>query len=428
MKRFLIICSLAALTFHLTAAENDVELTSLNAPYYFAPGTEHILTGNVANHGSNAISSLEISYSLGSNDVVTETLEFTPITSGNYAAFTITNVAYTGEAGSSLPLTATVTKVNGADDPNPTNNQINTEFWSGDSYFERMVVVEEGTGTWCGYCPRGIVGLEYMHEIYPDSFIGIAVHMSSGDTPEPMATSSYEKYFPAETAPICNINRTHFNINPTKENLEIIYNSERDRKSYGNVTITSVEFDADKANINVTTETEFALDYNDNADFKLAYVVLENNVGPYTQLNYYAGGIEGEMGGWENLPEEHRMTYDDVARDIFNYNGIRGSVDYTLVAGQKYCYTHRINLKNVSNTDNMDIVVLLLDTTSGVILNADKLTATEIAGINTATISDNESSPTLYFNLQGMQVPTDRLSPGLYIKTQGQKAEKIIIR
>ena len=44
--------------------------------------------------------------------------------------------------------------------------------------FEPMhkVVIEEGTGQWCGYCPMGILSFEYLKEIYPDQFIGIAVH------------------------------------------------------------------------------------------------------------------------------------------------------------------------------------------------------------------------------------------------------------
>ena len=47
---------------------------------------------------------------------------------------------------------------------------------TGTATYDRVTVVEEGTGTWCGWCVRGIVALEYMRENYPDKFIGIGVH------------------------------------------------------------------------------------------------------------------------------------------------------------------------------------------------------------------------------------------------------------
>ena len=45
-----------------------------------------------------------------------------------------------------------------------------------ESFYTRRMVVEEGTGAWCGWCVKGIVGLRYMNATYPDQFIGIAVH------------------------------------------------------------------------------------------------------------------------------------------------------------------------------------------------------------------------------------------------------------
>src|SRR5699024_9086047 len=53
----------------------------------------------------------------------------------------------------------------------------------------KMVVFEEGTGTWCGYCPRGIVAMEYMYDNsnqFPN-FIGIAVHNQ-----DPMMVAEYD--------------------------------------------------------------------------------------------------------------------------------------------------------------------------------------------------------------------------------------------
>ena len=43
----------------------------------------------------------------------------------------------------------------------------------------KKVVAEELTGTWCGWCIRGIVTFEEMKAKYPDTFIAIAVHGGS---------------------------------------------------------------------------------------------------------------------------------------------------------------------------------------------------------------------------------------------------------
>ena len=49
-------------------------------------------------------------------------------------------------------------------------------------------VLEEYTGTWCGWCPRGFVALEEMNRLHPDDFIGISYHShnNGSTTKEPM--------------------------------------------------------------------------------------------------------------------------------------------------------------------------------------------------------------------------------------------------
>jgi hypothetical protein len=54
---------------------------------------------------------------------------------------------------------------------------------------------------------------------------------------------------------------------------------------------------------------------------------------------------------------------------------------------------------------------------------------TEDAGVKTVTVAeDNTDAPVQYFNLNGIRVNGDNLTPGLYIRRQGTKASKVIIR
>jgi hypothetical protein len=41
---------------------------------------------------------------------------------------------------------------------------------------------------------------------------------------------------------------------------------------------------------------------------------------------------------------------------------------------------------------------------------------------------DNNNAPVKYFNLNGVEVNSDNLTPGLYIRRQGTKATKVAIR
>ena len=45
----------------------------------------------------------------------------------------------------------------------------------------KIVVGEEGTGTWCGWCPRGSVAMNWMDEKYYGYWQGIAVHNNDDD-------------------------------------------------------------------------------------------------------------------------------------------------------------------------------------------------------------------------------------------------------
>ena len=51
----------------------------------------------------------------------------------------------------------------------------------------KLVIGEEATGTWCGWCPRGAVALNWMDKDYEGYWQGIAVH--NGD---PMTDPDYD--------------------------------------------------------------------------------------------------------------------------------------------------------------------------------------------------------------------------------------------
>ncbi len=51
----------------------------------------------------------------------------------------------------------------------------------------------------------------------------------------------------------------------------------------------------------------------------------------------------------------------------------------------------------------------------------------DASGIENVDVEEVEL-PVVYYNLQGVQVPAENLAPGIYVKVQGNKSEKVIIR
>ena len=269
------------------------------------------------------------------------------------------------------------------------------------SCYRRVVVAEEVTGTWCGYCVRGIAAMAQMREDYEDEFIGIAVHAGSVSWPDPMELLDYNNWiftqFNMSGYPHCTVNRSTTTTGDPA-NIPYYFNiySLKDVE-YG--LALSASTDASSRVVSAHTDI-YSIKDNDNANLRLAYVVIENDVHSeesvyWSQSNYYAGGSMGEMGGFEDLPEivpAADMWYQDVARYISDgFDGIEGSVPTVLredtPAGHDFSFTLPDNILNDANTE---LCVLLLNAKNGMIVNADKISlADHFTGIETTTDNTN---------------------------------------
>jgi thiol-disulfide isomerase/thioredoxin len=247
--------------------------------------------------------------------------------------------------------------------------------------YPRKVVGEEGTGTWCGWCPRGAVYMKYMKEKYPETFIGIAVH--NGD---PMVVTEYDTGMSSLISgyPSGVINRI---VEADPSDFEAVYNQEINRITPAKVNLSAQFTNETKTEITANIQSEFAVNYKDVANFKIAIVVTENGVkgtaSGYRQVNYYAGGTNGAMGGYENLPNPvpaSQMVYQDVARALFgSFTGFNESIPSTISVGTPIDYTYTFILpSSVLNVDSIEVVALLFDGNTGEIVNADRIAASEI--------------------------------------------------
>ena len=265
--------------------------------------------------------------------------------------------------------------------------------------FYHKIVAEEGTGTWCGYCVRGIVAMEEMNKKYPDNFIGIAIH--SGD---PMAVegliNGYASTNGVSGYPTATVNRRP-SLCSDPADIEKAFNTLIATPMNAGVRL-SAEYNVTTDRIELTTGVMFENNFT-NAGYRLVYVLTENNVhvpddDEYTQHNYYsaeAGHGLGEMGGFENLPPlipASDMYFQEVARAAFDsYYGVEGSIPEKITAGEWIEHEYSFAFPdNVINRMETEIIAFIIDTRSNFIVNADRVNLGKVlSSVESATTDDN---------------------------------------
>ena len=321
-----------------------------------------------------------------------------------------------GVVGLDLPLVIKVNKLIGRNGSGDFYAEFNTPVTVISDGFDRNVVVEEFTGTWCGFCPRGIVGMDYMREKYGDKgFIGIAVH--SDDNMETESYYNMLNYFGVnpETGqlsfPGAVMDRSIY-FDPAMETLEAYYEYQSQIPALGK--IDAVAYYDEKANaINASAEAEFVFD-NDNAAYGIAFVVVENNVGPYYQQNYFSGGAYGPLEGWSNNTARVRTYYEMVARYISAGFGAEGSIPGRVKAHTAYPYSVSMPLSEIKasiinernpnvKVEDCYVVALLLDLNNGAVINGVQVDLSEDAGVE-GIIADPTDGVYRVYNLQGIKV------------------------
>jgi thiol-disulfide isomerase/thioredoxin len=293
-------------------------------------------------------------------------------------------------------INVTITAVNGTADSDPSNNILSGILHNTLSQqTDKAVVIEEGTGTWCGWCPRGAVAMEHMVNTYPNDFIGVAVH--NGD---PMTVTEYDNGAGISGFPGANVDRALLGVSVSQAAFEAYYN---DRINMGVPANVGATVTGTGANVTIDASASFYTPIF-AADFRLAVVISENGVtgttSDYDQVNYYSGGGEGQMGGYENLANPvpaADMVYDHVGVALLGgYNGQAGSVPATITDGTVANYTFNYTVPATSNRANMYAIVLLLDNATGEIVNATEVSIAE--GGNVAVADVNTIDMNVYPN------------------------------
>ena len=327
----------------------------------------------ITNQGANDVSS--ISYTIGTEGGSTteeKTVSVGPLALND---FTTLNIPFASdEQARKLQKTFTVTQVNG--NPNTAKKSSGQGFLISVKKKQSVTpVIEEFTGTWCGWCPRGIVGMDKVHEAYGDQVVQIAAH--SGDI---MAISEYQPVINTYTEGYPNsITDRRYVADPSYSTLVATLNKAFARVAQGSIDLQAEWSSNFKTKVVFNTTTRFS--YNDDdGQYGIAYLLVEDGLtgtgSNWSQTNYYSGQtVGGDMTWWcQAASTVTGITYNHVVVAGWEaLNGVNGSVNPTIVADeeQEYSYSASISGKSlIQDKTKLKAVVLLIDRATGTIVNA----------------------------------------------------------
>jgi hypothetical protein len=220
--------------------------------------------------------------------------------------------------------------------------------------------------------------MDYMAETYPDTWIGVGVH--NGD---PMVNAIYDDAiqsiipnFPGY--PSGTIDRSGDNYYDPSE-FEEGYLQRMEAISPATIDIVNFSWDAVNRIVSFDLQSEFVVDIHN--ELRFGFVITEDSLwgtsSGWAQANYYAGGGNGPMCGFEDMPgtiPAASMHYDHVAREILDSPyGTEGSLPLEILAGEVHSYNYTYTIPGNWKYENLHFIGILIDMATGEVLNANEV-------------------------------------------------------
>lgn len=408
--------------------ENAASLEPLQT-LYAEPGESGPVYTNLINYGTQPISSIEYTYTFGSNgehpvSFTNELTLDTPIKAQTGSYVTLDLPFETPETLGTHSATVRVDKV---------NNKINEYKGSSDLNIETVPflpvnrpLVEDYTGQWCGYCPAVYVILNQMRDKYGEDFLSISYHVN--DNIQGVLTDS----LPSLTTGLPRVYLNDRNENIVYDNLEYLWLRKRRELAPADINVNIYWTDTDHTALRAESSVRFVHDDPD-ANYMIAYAMVEDGMSDpkWSQANEYMNSdFEGPY--WDLFCGKGftvlGLIYDDVILNFPSPKGIEGSLPSEISGEKEYCHSSVLNLKEavckfphinnygeniIKNPDNLRIVALLIDGETEEVCNAASSDYSRYAGLydspdgvdNIQTdIEMSETVYTEYFTLGGIRL------------------------
>lgn len=333
-----------------------------------------------------------------------------------------------------------ITKVNG--EPNNTSGVRRSiaNIIGLNSFAERTSVIEEFTGSWCGYCPRGTVGLSKLKAKYGDKIITLAGHYD-----DPMQCNSYYNFLAMNASGfpdaiydrayhadpyIGNNNSYTFGADAVVDMLKKEYPSE------ASISLEAYWTDDTKTAIIAYAYSTFLYSRPYDNPYAVVFILTEDGMtgtsSDWYQTNYYNDPSfattfsDPDMDKYTKCSSAVKETYNHVI--VESWNSIDG-IQYnqtSIVKGQSQSLSKVLAIsanKLIQNKSNLSLTALLINRNHGRIVNAVQVklfSETGINGVNTENVVETAS-----YNIGGVR--TSGKAKGLNIvRMSNGKVVKVI--
>lgn len=335
-----------------TSTAKDLAVTQFKIDGKIA-GAKDAPTVKVRNIGTTAITSFDVAIDYDGQHIVKQ------VTGANITALKEYAVPFSDSivlASAVKPLTATITNINGGADDVTANDSKTWNLTNITPATGKMVVAEEGTGTWCQWCPRGAVFMDKFSKVYAGAFVPVAVHNN-----DPMALVPYDQGLAFSGYPNAKVDRGTAK-DPSAIESDILSHLTIAPKA---VIKPGASWNATSRELKVSLTSTIVTDITN--DYKIALVLTEDDVkgtaSGYAQKNAYAGGASGPMGGYETLGNPvpaAQMAYNHVARMIEpSFTGEVNSFPATALAGEQHTLNYTFIVPDGWDVSKVNIIGIL---------------------------------------------------------------------
>lgn len=321
---------------------------------------------------------------------------------------------------------------------------------------DRVSVVEEQTGTWCGWCPRGHVALDLLNNQLGDKVVTLAGHFANGESQvDPMNIYQLDENstqaealadygfvamqlssmlggggFPGAMFDRMVAADPYVGANTTKGKngtyeygaTDLVNLLKEENPSEADFSMTASWADDKNTDIKVDLTTTFNYNRFGSFPYGVAFVLSENGMtgkgATWKQLNYYSklAGVNGasdfnnpDMAAWFKAGSYVSTTYDNVVVQAWNPLGNAAIVDKSvtdIVKGEAipFSTTLKVNSDLIQNYNNLTLSALLVNLKSLAVVNAAKVVLGNCAaGIENVNSEANNNVVSRY-NVNGMRI------------------------
>lgn len=406
----------------------------------------------VTNNSAKPITQITYHFTIDGEQQPEKTLDLSsPIESMKTVSLPLTK-KFEDEGVHTIELT--VSKVNDNENVNKTTSATYSVI-ALEKSADRVSVVEEQTGTWCPWCPRGHVALDLLNKQLGDKVVTLAGHFTNSESQvDPMnilgdnITSQAEAFadygwvainlssllggggFPGAMFDRLIAADPYVGINTKKGKkgtyefgaTALVKAIQEKIPSEADFSMTASWADDKNTDIKVDLTTTFNYDRFGSFPYGVAFVLSENGMtgkgATWKQSNAYnkLTGVNGasdfnnpDMAAWFKGGSYQTTTYDNVVVQAWNPIGNAAIVDKSqtdIIKGEAipFSATLKVNSDLIQNYDNLTLSALLVNLKSYAVVNAAKVVLGKCAaGIEDVNSEANNNVVSRY-NVNGMRI------------------------